>query len=267
MIVFPPAKINLGLRITGKRPDGYHEIDTVMLQIPLFDILEIVPTTSFLFTSGGNSVDCPPEMNLCVKAYYLLKSDFDLPPVHIHLHKIIPMGAGLGGGSSDAAYTLLALNELFQLQLNRKTLENYAAQLGSDCPFFISSSPKYCTGRGEIMKDIEIPSLSEKWLKLYDPKIHISTSNAYSGIRPQAINKTTEEQVLEPLSDWSDFLINDFETTVFQENKTISQLKNQLYKDGALYAAMSGSGSAVYGVFEHIPKKNLLSIQEWVFQL
>lgn len=249
MVFFPPAKINLGLHILHKRQDGFHDIDTVMMAIPLRDILEIVPSDTFAFSSSGIPIPGESGENLCVKAYDLLKKDFDLPPVHIHLHKIIPIGAGLGGGSSDAAFTLLGLNELYKLNLTREKLEEYATQLGSDCAFFISPSPKHCTGRGEIMSDLPL-TLSGKYLKLVYPHIHISTQEAYAGITPKSDSIPTLETTQLPIEKWKDALSNDFEAPLFEKYPELSAIKQSLYDEGALYAAMSGSGSCLYGVFE-----------------
>lgn len=249
MVFFPPAKINLGLNIVRKRQDGFHDIDTVMIAVPLHDILEIVPSDTFAFSSSGIAIPGDSGENLCVKAYDLLKNDFDLPPVHIHLHKIIPIGAGLGGGSSDAAYTLLGLNELCKLNLTRQKLEEYAAQLGSDCAFFISPSPKHCTGRGEIMTDLPL-TLSGKYLKLVYPHIHISTQKAYAGITPKSDSVSTLETTKLPIEQWKDSLSNDFEVPLFDKYPELSAIKQSLYDEGAVYAAMSGSGSCLFGVFE-----------------
>ncbi len=263
MVFFPPAKINLGLNILHKRQDGFHDIDTVMMAVPLHDILEIVPSDTFAFSSSGIAIPSESGENLCVKAYDLLKNDFDLPPVHIHLHKIIPIGAGLGGGSSDAAFTLLGLNELCKLNLTRTKLEEYATQLGSDCAFFISSSPKHCTGRGEIMTDLPL-TLSGKYLKLVYPHIHISTQEAYAGISPKSDSVSTFETTKLPIEKWKDKLSNDFEAPLFDKYPELRAIKQSLYDEGALYAGMSGSGSCLYGVFEWETEVSKEDYWEWV---
>jgi 4-diphosphocytidyl-2-C-methyl-D-erythritol kinase len=255
MILFPPAKINLGLHVTEKRADGYHIIDTVMVQLPLVDVLEILSTDSFLFTTGGLQIEGAPDDNLCVKAYKLLHRQFAIPPVHIHLHKRIPMGAGLGGGSADAAYTLMGLNALFELNLSRQELEDFAAELGSDCPFFITQDAKHCTGRGEIMRDIPL-TLVGKYIKLLSPSIHSSTQEAYAGITPKATARSTEELVNLPIAEWRDVLKNDFETSLFTIHPALNILKQSLYTEGAIYAAMSGSGSCLFGIFDKEPSVN-----------
>jgi len=253
MVFFPPAKINLGLTIVSKRQDGFHDIDTVMVPIPLHDILEIVPSDTFQFSSGGIPIPGNSDENLCIKAYHLLKNDFELPPVHIHLHKIIPIGAGLGGGSSDAAYTLMGLNSMFGLNLSREQLEQYASKLGSDCAFFITNSPKHCTGRGEIMTDLSL-SLSGKYIKLIYPNIHISTQDAYAGITPKPNSHSTKELTSLPIEEWKNVLRNDFEVSLFKKYPELATIKQSLYDEGALYAAMSGSGSSVFGIFEGEPE-------------
>ncbi len=250
MIVFPNAKINLGLQITGKRDDGYHNIFSCFYPLPWCDILEIVEGKKFKFETSGIPIPGKAEDNLCVKAYQLLKKDFQLPPVHIYLHKQIPMGAGLGGGSADASFVLKSLDKLFHLFLDESILEDYALQLGSDCPFFIRNQPVLASGRGEHFEPISL-NLSGKYVVMVTPPVHISTAAAYAGVQPRqpdvSLKKILETQ---PIHLWKDSIINDFETSVFRQYPQIAEIKERLYTMGALYASMSGSGASVYGVFE-----------------
>lgn len=251
MVSFPPCKINLGLHVVSKRPDGYHDLETCFYPVPWTDILEIIPSQTLEFNSSGNSIPGNPSDNLCLKAYLLLKKDFDLAPVKIHLHKILPTGAGLGGGSSDAAHTLRVLNATFNLNLSTAQLCDYAARVGSDCAFFIYDTPMMGTGRGEVLTPIEI-NLTGKFLVIVKPDLHISTADAFSGIKPRkpAVDlKTTLEQ--HPLGAWRNVVVNDFEASVFSRHPSLSTIKNQFYDAGALYASLSGSGSAVVGIFEN----------------
>ncbi len=254
MVVFPNCKINLGLHITGKRPDGYHELETVFYPVQLRDALEIVHATTeepedIRFTTSGLSIPGNSASNLCVKAYQLLKKDFpELPPIQMHLHKVIPMGAGLGGGSSDGAFALKLLNEKFQLQLNQDQLLHYAAQLGSDCPFFILNRPCYGTGRGEILEPIEL-NLSGHRFVLIHPGIHVSTKWAFEQLTPAKAPRPITEILQQSLSEWKRELVNDFEAPILRAYPEIASIKRALYDDGAVYASMSGSGSTVFGIY------------------
>lgn len=250
MVSFPLCKINLGLTILSKRSDGYHDIETIFFPVPWTDILEIIPSTTVLFESSGNPIPGKQEDNLCLKAYHLLKKDFNLPAVKIHLHKIIPTGAGLGGGSSDAAYTLRTLNELFDLKLTPNQLSQYAAQLGSDCSFFCYDGPMLGTGRGELLEAIEI-NLKGKFLVLVNPDIHVSTAAAYAGVVPHQPDYSLREIVQRPLVEWKNSMKNDFEESIFKIQPAIKKLKDEMYDAGATYASMSGSGSSVFGIFEN----------------
>jgi 4-diphosphocytidyl-2-C-methyl-D-erythritol kinase len=249
MVVFPPCKINLGLAVLSKRPDGYHNLETCFYTVPWLDVLEVISSDEFSFTSTGTLIPGAPENNLCVKAYRLLEKDFDMGPVKIHLHKIIPSGAGLGGGSSDAAYMLRLLNDKFSLNLSPETLMGYAAQLGSDCAYFIQDNPMIGTGRGEILKEISL-SLQNRFLAIVKPHIHVSTADAFGGITPKESSHAIETIVRKyPVEEWKSILKNDFEETVFKKYPLIKSVKDKLYGLGAMYASMSGSGSAVYGIF------------------
>ena len=250
MIAFPPCKINLGLYVTEKRDDGFHNLETCFYPVPFFDILEIIPADEFQFSSSGLLIPGKSSDNLCVKAYLMLKEKFNLPPVRIHLHKVIPTGAGLGGGSADAAYTLRLLNDIFSLDLTTETLKAYAAQLGSDCSFFVSDMPMIGTGRGEILNPCNV-DLGSKYLVLVKPDAHVSTADAYRGITLRKNDlplKETVEQV--PVAEWRGKLRNDFEESIFRRFPIVGQLRDELYQLGATYAFMSGSGSTVAGLFD-----------------
>lgn len=249
MVCFPSSKINLGLRVIRKRDDGYHDIETCFYPLPWNDILEIIPSKTMSFTNTGIKVPGKYDDNLCLKAYYQLQEEFDLPPVDVHLHKIVPMGAGLGGGSSDAANTLIILNELFSLNLSISQLEQFASRLGSDCAYFIYDKPMIGTGRGENLDAIDV-SLKGKFIVVIKPKVHVSTRDAYHGIKPNETKPSIAEIIKHnSLQVWKDLLVNDFELSVFKQFPIIQQVKEELYNQGAEYASMSGSGSSVYGIF------------------
>ncbi len=255
MILFPNCKINLGLHILRKRSDGYHDIETFFYPIQVTDVLEIIKakkneTTAINFSSSGNLIEGNPNTNLCIKAYEMLRKDFPtLPPLSIHLHKVIPSGAGLGGGSSDAAFTLKMINEIGKLNLPIEKLKEYALELGSDCPFFILNKPCYASGRGEKMEEFPI-DLSAYKLMLVNPGIHVDTSKAFSTIKPSLPERSIKEVIKLPVIEWRMMLSNDFEKVVFDTYPEIASIKKELYELGAVYASMSGSGSTVYGIFE-----------------
>ena len=257
MVSFPNCKINLGLNIVNKRDDGYHDIETFFFPIHLKDSLELIEREKFEFSTSGFSIEGEAEKNICIKAYDLLKKDFpQLPSVQMHLHKAIPMGAGLGGGSADGAFTLKLLNKKFDLSLSEKQLINYSLQLGSDCPFFILNKPCFATGRGEILEQTEL-DLSEYKFLVVNPPIHISTASAFSTIKPLKPVKSIKQIIQQSMSTWKAELINNFEKPVFEKYPEIKNIKEKLYEAGAIYASMSGSGSAVYGIFK---KENAISI-------
>ena len=249
MIQFPNCKINLGLSILAKRADGYHELETVFYPIAVSDALEILPSDNLTLTQTGIAVPGEPTQNLCLKAYHLLKKDFpQLPAVQMHLHKNIPMGAGLGGGSSDGTAALIMLNEQFSLGLNDRQLIDYASQLGSDCPFFVYNKACHATGRGEILKPIAL-DLSNYQFLLVHPGVHIATAWAFQQLTPNTKSESIKSIIEKPISEWKDLLINDFEAPVFKAEPTLSNIKAQLYQLGAIYASMSGSGSSLFGIF------------------
>jgi 4-diphosphocytidyl-2-C-methyl-D-erythritol kinase len=253
MIAFPNCKINLGLSIVAKRPDGYHELETIFYPVALTDIVEVIhsndPDNPIQFTSTGLEVPGNRNQNLCVKAFEILKKDFPtLPNVKIHLHKHIPMGAGLGGGSSDATAVLKLINQQFNLGLNNTQLVDYAAQLGSDCAFFVYDNAYHATGRGEILQPSNC-DLSNYQMVLIHPGIHISTAWAFNQLTPSSKEKSIAEIVAQPIEQWKENLINDFELPIIQAHPTIGEIKNLLYEKGAIYASMSGSGSSLFGIF------------------
>jgi 4-diphosphocytidyl-2-C-methyl-D-erythritol kinase len=252
MISFPNAKINIGLNIVAKRADGYHNIESVFYPIPLTDALEsvIMPnkTGITLITTGfeivGNSDD-----NLITKAYYLLQKDFNvLQGLHVHLHKAIPMGAGLGGGSSDCAFFIKQLNKLYNLNLTNTQLQYYAQQLGSDCAFFIDNTPAYATQRGQVLEAIPL-NLNKYYLVMIKPNVHVSTAQAYAGVVPRASIINLTDAVQTPIEAWKNTIHNSFEDSIFKSHPVLCNIKNELYNHGAVYAAMSGSGATVYGLF------------------
>ncbi len=249
MVLFPHAKINIGLHILAKRPDGFHELELCFFAIPWTDILEITRSEQFLFTTSGLHIAGDAADNLCFKAFQLLKNDFDISPVHIHLHKIIPMGAGLGGGSSDAAFTLIGLRDLFELPLTNDELNPYANKLGSDCAFFLTDKAQFGQGKGDQLNPINT-SLQGKFLLLIYPNFGISTQQAYAGVRPKPSSIYLPRQISEPISTWKSMIHNDFEESIFPTFPALANLKSQLYHLGAEYASMSGSGSTVFGIFD-----------------
>lgn len=250
MIVFPNAKINLGLRVVEKRGDGYHNIETVFLPIGLNDVLEFVESgdRKISIQVSGIQLEGRPEENLVVKAWEIMHEHCGIPVVDIHLHKIIPVGAGLGGGSSDAAFMLKGLNDFFECGCTIEQLENMASTLGSDCAFFIRNKPAIGTGRGEILDPVE-PELSGYEMVLINPGLHISTRDAYNGIIPHKSERPLRELLLFPTNQWQEYLVNEFEDTVFKKHNKISEIKSDLIDAGAVYASMSGSGSSVFGIF------------------
>lgn len=252
MILFPNAKINLGLYVLSKRKDGYHDIETCMIPIPIYDALEIILDKKTSFTTTGLQIPGSEKDNLILKALKIIRKDFnELPHVNIHLHKNIPMGAGLGGGSADAAFALKLYNNLFDLFLDDWILEDYAAQLGSDCPFFIENTPKIATGRGEVLEEVTV-DLKGKWLLLVNPHLHIGTKEAYAGLTPRVPENSIKE-ILPDRNLWKHHLVNDFEESIFKLYPQIADIKTHLYDKGAFYAAMSGSGSTVFGLYDEEP--------------
>ena len=248
MIVFPNAKINLGLNIIRKRADGYHDLETIFYPVQIEDVLEVVESKELSFTSSGLEIPGGSQGNVCLKAYELLSKDFKLPPVQIHLHKNIPIGAGLGGGSADAAFFIKLINDKFMLELNAEQMERYASQLGADCAFFIKNQPVFASGRGDDFDSIQL-DLSKYFLVVVMPNLHVATSMAFKDIVPKPASKNLKDLIKDDISTWKSFVKNDFEPGIIKQYPEIGQIKDALYLAGALYASMSGSGASVYGIF------------------
>ena len=247
------CKINLGLDILRRREDGFHDLETVMIPVTeLYDVITVERADEVEFVQTGIVVDCPPEKNLCLRAYNLVRSRYDLPPVRITLDKRVPFGAGLGSGSSDATAVILGVNKMFDLSLSGEQLIALASELGSDTAFFVRNTPQLCTSRGEVMRDIEL-NLKGLYLVVAKPEDAVSTREAYSGVRPFVPQITLAERLNAPICEWQQNVKNDFEKHIFELHPTIGALKARFIADGALYASMSGSGSAVFGLFESVP--------------
>ncbi len=264
MITFPNAKINLGLNIVEKRPDGYHNLETIFYPIALQDILEITPrksdaTEKYTLTMYDAPFNGNIDDNLVIKAYNALAAEHPLPPLDFFLYKKIPTGAGLGGGSADAAFALKMINEIATLSLNDEELEKYAARIGADCAFFVRNKPAFATGIGNILTPAEI-SLAGYTLVLVKPEIHISTKDAYAHVTPMQPSLSIKEIVKRPIAEWRTLLVNDFEKSVFAKYPEVATIKEKLYETGAEYASMSGSGSAFFGIFKKAPDET--KIQE-----
>ena len=266
MILFPTAKINLGLNVLYKREDEFHELDTCMFPIAVSDVLEILSSEEFMFKQTGLTVDGDQEMNLVVKAFRLMQERFNIPNVAIHLRKNIPMGAGLGGGSSDATYTILGLNEMFNIKLTNIELQELASQLGSDCAFFVENLPQLAKGRGENLTTIQL-DLSQYYMKIVNPGIHIGTAEAYKDMTFSGQEIPVEQVLQLPIDQWQGLLQNSFEKEVFLNHPEIGELKSKLLDEGAVYASMSGSGSTVYGIYSSEPELSFTGDYERVFSL
>ena len=256
MITFPNAKINIGLNIIEKRDDGFHNIESVFYPVGLCDALEVIENKEaeverISFTSSGIEIPGDITDNLCYYAYHLVSADYPLPNVKVHLHKHIPIGAGLGGGSADAAFFIRLLNDKFELGISWGEMHNYARQLGSDCSFFISNKPAFAEGRGDVYESAKI-DLSDYYLVLIYPDIHINTAKAYAGVKPKQPIRSLEDDILNlPIEQWKEFIHNDFEGSIFPQFPEIENIKEKLYLKGAIYASMSGSGSTVFGIFKN----------------
>ena len=264
MIKQANCKINIGLDILEKRPDGYHNIETVMIPVRgMYDTLEFERIESgFEFSSSGIVVDCPPENNLCVKAFHILEERYAIRDVKLHLHKITPFGAGLGGGAADASTAIMGINELLNLGLTKAEMISLAAELGSDMPFFIENKPTLCSGRGEVMQPIDIPALNGLWLAVVKPQFGISTAEAYGGVIPAIPQISLSERLSADISAWRDTIRNGVEPHLFGIYPQLAQIKEELYQAGAIYVSMSGSGSAMYGVFAQQPQLQFTSEME-----
>jgi 4-diphosphocytidyl-2-C-methyl-D-erythritol kinase len=249
MVSFPHAKINLGLQVVKKRHDGLHNIISCLYPIHWCDVLEILKASEMKLTCTGIDIPGDIQDNLCLKAYYLLKQQFELPPVHIHLHKAIPMGAGLGGGSSDAAFTLKMLRQLFDLPLSVLKLQQLAGKLGNDCPFFITSQVAMATGTGNILEPIPF-NMEKYYLVVVTPPVHVNTARAYSLLDPKPPETDLRQFLNHPITDWQSGIKNDFEQPIFSQYPDIARIKHILISNGAVFASLSGSGSSVFGIFK-----------------
>jgi len=249
MILFPNAKINIGLNILSRREDGFHNLETIFYPLAIRDALEVVEADQMKFTSSGLEIPGDAMDNLCLKAYYLLSKDYKLPPVHIHLHKNIPIGAGLGGGSADASFFIKLINQKFELRMDTLQMEAYASKLGSDCAFFIQNKPAIAVDKGDQLQTIDL-DLSSYFIMLVMPQVQVSTSDAYRGVCPATMASSLADLVKLPVEAWRVAIKNDFEPSVFLQYPIIAEVKSKLYSAGALYACMSGSGSSVFGIFE-----------------
>lgn len=262
MIVFPNAKINIGLNVVEKRSDGFHNIESVFYPVKVCDVLEVITNENGvkgdvrIFISGI-SIEGNSEDNLCVKAYELLVKDFNLPAIDIYLHKIIPTGAGMGGGSADATFLIRLLNDKYNLGLLHNSLVDYAGKIGSDCSFFIDNKPAFVEGKGEKLTTIELPQLAGYKIWIIKPDIHMSTHEAYALLKPSTPKKRIPDVIKnEPVEKWKENIVNDFEFAIVSKHPIVKEIKNFFYSTGAIYSSMTGSGSAVYGLFKELPKNN-----------
>ncbi|MES2279211.1 MAG: 4-(cytidine 5'-diphospho)-2-C-methyl-D-erythritol kinase [Bacteroidota bacterium] len=264
MITFPNAKINIGLNVTARRPDGYHNLETVFYPVKIYDALEIIQAGEIGFNASGLGIPGRVADNLCLKGYDLLKKDFDLPPVSIHLHKHIPIGAGLGGGSADAAFFIKLLNQEFSLGLDAEQIRAYVRVLGADCAFFVESKPVFAFGKGDEFEPIVL-DLSAYHIALIMPPAHVSTAEAYRGVKPKPAGASLKELISLPVMEWKHQIKNDFEESIFRNHAVIRGAKAALYEAGALYASMSGSGASVFGIFKDQPDLSGLEKDNQVF--
>jgi 4-diphosphocytidyl-2-C-methyl-D-erythritol kinase len=264
MIVFPNAKINIGLHITNKRPDGYHDLETVFYPVMIRDVLEVVEARELSFTSSGLNIPGTVESNICLKAYKLLSEIRKLPPVSIHLHKNIPIGAGLGGGSADASFFIRLMNDKFALELDISQMEEYAAKLGADCPFFIQNQPVYAFERGDKFENVNV-DLGMYFIVLVMPAVQVPTADAFKHISPKPSKRSLRQLNVESIQQWKETVRNDFEPGIIKQYPVIGEIKDDLYEAGAIYASMSGSGSSVYGIFQSPIRLPQLELSNRVF--
>ena len=264
MILFPNAKINIGLNITERRTDGYHNLETIFYPVKINDALEVIEADKLSFESSGLDIPGRMEDNLCVRGYHLLKKDRDLPPVKIHLHKHIPIGAGLGGGSADAAFFIRLMDEKFALGLSVDEMQDYARILGADCAFFIENKPVFAFEKGDEFESIKL-DLANYSVVLVMPPVQVSTAEAYRGVKPVMPKDSLYELINLPITEWKKYIKNDFEESIFKNHAEIRGVKAALYQAGALYASMSGSGASVFGIFEQKPDLSFLEPTNQVF--
>ncbi|MBL4623700.1 MAG: 4-(cytidine 5'-diphospho)-2-C-methyl-D-erythritol kinase [Flavobacteriales bacterium] len=266
MIAFPNAKINIGLNILRKRADGFHDIESLFYPIKLCDVLEIVKSEEFEFTTSGIEIPGDSTSNLCVKAFQLIQQSYKIGNAKIHLRKVIPMGAGLGGGSADAAFCINMLNSLFELDIPLQRRLDYATQLGSDCTFFIENKAAIATGRGEVLTPFQL-DLSGKWIGLVNPNIYVGTAEAYQGAIIDEQKQDLKNTLSETVDNWKGNVINAFEQSVFLKHPQLDEVKNKLYDMGAEYASMTGSGSTVFGIFANEPRFEFDSFFTWKLKI
>lgn len=262
------CKINIGLDILRRREDGYHDLSTIMFPVEgLYDVVKIEHSDCDSFHNAGFAVDCAAEDNICLKALHLLRQRYAIGPVAITLDKHVPFGAGLGGGSSDGTAVIVALNEIFNLKLTEQELIALAAELGSDTAFFVRNTPQLCEGRGEIMTPIDL-NLAGKWLVIVKPDVNVSTREAYAGVRPEIPAIPLQERIKASISEWQATIKNDFEKTIFKAHPELAEIKTALLTAGATYAAMSGSGSAMFGIFDdELSAKKLSNTTPYIFKV
>lgn len=257
MLIFPNCKINIGLQIISKRSDGFHAIETLFVPIyGLCDVLEIQESAQFKFTCSGMDSKQLVADNLCVRTYQLMQHAYDLPPIKIHLHKCIPIGAGLGGGSADAAFMLVLLNKYFKLSLSIEKLKTYAQLLGSDCAFFIENKIALGIEKGDVLLPVDISALKNKYIYIIKPNVYINTAKAYALAKPEKPAVLLRNLLHSPIEKWKEGIRNDFEKNIFPNYPVFQDIKTFLYEQGAIYASMSGSGSTCYGIFERMPSMN-----------
>jgi 4-diphosphocytidyl-2-C-methyl-D-erythritol kinase len=264
MITFPSAKINIGLNITSRRPDGYHNLETIFYPIKIKDGLEVIESPVMSFETSGIAIPGHANENLCLQAYDLLRKDFDLPNIKIHLHKKIPIGAGLGGGSADAAFFIKLINQKFKLDLSTEKMQNYCRKLGADCAFFIENKPVFAFGKGDEFESINL-DLSDYFMALVMPPVHVSTGEAYRGVQPKKTQQSVKELIKLPIEEWQGKITNDFESHILKNHPTIRGVKTSLIETGALFALMSGSGASVYGIFKEATDLSFLQKDNLVF--
>lgn len=267
MLIYPNCKINLGLKILNKRPDNFHNIETVFYPVNLCDILEIHKSDKTSFQTSGITIEGTEE-NICLKAYQLLSDFYNLPPVKIHLHKSIPIGAGLGGGSSDGAFTIKLLSKMFALDLKYEKMSNFTKKLGSDCSFFLNNKPTFAKDKGDIFEEINL-NLKNYYILIIKPDFNIITKEAYElfSSKSKGLNTTSIKDVIfRPIDSWKGNLVNDFENIISEKYPEINNIKSKLYSSGAIYASMSGSGSVVYGIFKNSPDESFFSDYKFVWK-
>ncbi|OAQ38332.1 4-(cytidine 5'-diphospho)-2-C-methyl-D-erythritol kinase [Pedobacter psychrophilus] len=264
MITFPNAKINIGLNITHKRTDGYHNLETIFYPVKIKEALEVIESAEMDFETSGIEIPGPANDNLCLQAYQLMRKDHDLPNIKIHLHKNIPIGAGLGGGSADTAFFIKLINDKFEMQLSDEKMESYCRQLGADCAFFIQNKPVYAFNKGDEFEPITL-DLSDYHLALVMPPVHVSTAEAYRGVTPKQPKRSLKELIKMPIEEWQSKITNDFEDHILLNHPQIKKVKQDLLSAGALFSMMSGSGASVYGIFKEKVDLSFLEKDNLVF--